>query len=445
MPVSASQPPLDDSAKLLLQRDSELTKLNLRYEKQLTQLRVLQEAILFANQIKDRQTMMKSVGELLIHRLSYDRFFVIEATDKGFLPVAGIGFDQPSFTTIVAELSQTDYRQLIVPIKSADLFVDQETAAGPSLTKLMNVRSLIISPLTNRHFRGYLGIGLEQPLESFIAQDLEFINLLVGQLNVILENIASLAAMEAKNSQLNQLDKTKTTFLSITSHQLRTPLSVIKFALTVLNSPETGPLNKEQQDLVREMVKSNNRIIGLVNNLLNIARLEQGRLVVRPEPLELNQLVQTILEEIKERITTKGIQVQVVMPKKIHFIGDHTLIYETLMNLLTNGVKYNKDKGKLIITGKQSANQVIITVQDTGIGIPAEDQARLFTQFYRSQEASSLDPEGVGLGLYTTRQFVRLHGGDIAVSSMEGVGTAFTVVLPIGGPPVNGAQAVTSS
>ena len=105
------------------------------------------------------------------------------------------------------------------------------------------------------------------------------------------------------------------------------------------------------------------------------------------------------------------------------------------MNLLTNGIKYNKDGGRLIVNAINNGQRIIITVQDTGMGIAPDDQRRMFTEFYRSEEAMTVDPGGVGLGLYVTRQFIRLHGGEIGLSSVVGQGTIFTISLPL--PPAN--------
>ncbi len=424
---------LDASAKLLVRRDLEMSELNHRYEQQLMEFAVLQEATLLGNQTRDRQQMFDAIGNILIKRLNYDRFFVLSVSpDKRSVGAEfGLGFHGPSFEDFVKILNQQSLASPLIKAAEGILLNTGDQGLGDQVSSVINAQSLALVPIRTPHFAGLLGAVMEQQLESFKPHDLEFIKLLASQLAVIMENIDSFLQLRQQNEELRQLDKAKTTFLSIASHQLRTPLSVMKFALSIINNPKTGSLNKDQQDLVNEMQKSNRRIISLVNRLLNITRLEQGRLMIKPEPIKLAELVQAIVQELREYVARKEVQLTVNIPNDLVFEGDKLLIYETFMNLISNGIKYNKQKGKLVITAKIEGDRVIAHVQDTGIGIPDEDRPRLFTQFYRSEGATIIDPEGVGLGLYTTRQFIRLHGGELVVASQLGRGTAFTLAVPV--------------
>lgn len=431
---------LQQSAKVLLRRDFELAEINERYDRQLIEFNVMQEAILLANQLKDRRQMFEKVGGLLTGHLNYDRFFIIEQTDNGYKPLVAVGFDDRPFESKFELLVNTNALPTLFGEQPFWLFQPSDDALANEVISILNVSSVAIVHLQTPRFRALLGVAMDQPLDALNKEDINFLILMVSQLNVIVDNIDNYNQLARQNEELRLLDKAKTTFLSIASHQLRTPLSVMKFAISHLNKATTGILNPKQKEMVDEMGKSNSRIINLVNNLLNITRMEQGRLTLQPEPIQLHDLMQTIVEEQKNKIAEKRVQVSIDIPDIISLEGDKILIQESLTNLISNGVKYNRDGGLLIVKAQSMNDWVTITVGDTGIGVPREEQVRLFTQFFRSQQAQVIDPEGVGLGLYTTKQFIKLHGGDIMMNSIAGQGTTFAVRLPVRQPKVQAAE-----
>jgi signal transduction histidine kinase len=425
---------LENSAKILLQRDFELSEMNERYDRQLIEFSVMQEAILLASQIKDRRQMFEKVGSLLTGHLEYDRYFIVEQVGGQFQPLVSFGFDDSPFEAKFETLKTTNVINRLFKEQPFWLFQPTDDALANEVISILNVSSAAIVQLQSSNFRGILGVAMAQPLDILEKEDINFLMLLVGQLNAIVENIDSFNLLAKQNEELRLLDKAKTTFLSIASHQLRTPLSVMKFALSHLAKPQTGPLNDDQKEIVEEMNKSNVRIINLVNNLLNITRLEQNRLDIEPEMIALRSLVEEVVREQQDAIQLQQVRVTIDVPEILSFEADKALIRETLVNLVSNGVKYNKLGGLLVISAKHMGENLILTVGDTGIGITKEEQPRLFAQFFRAQQAQSIDPQGVGLGLYTVREFIKLHHGQIAVNSIEGQGTTFSILLPMKQP-----------
>lgn len=421
---------LENSAKILLRRDFELSEMNDLYDRQLIEFNVMQEAILLANQLKERRQMFEKVGDLLTGHLDYDRFFIIEQIGEQYQPVVALGFDDRPFESKFETLQSTGALQRLFKEQPFWLFLPNEDDLSNEVISILNVSSVAIVQLQTKQFRAILGVAMAQPLDALDKQHINFLMLLVGQLNVIVDNIDSYNQLQKQNEELRLLDKAKTTFLSIASHQLRTPLSVLKFAISHLSKPQTGPLNTNQQDIVTEMGKSTTRLSNLVNNLLNITRLEQNRLDIQAETITLRTLVDEIVAEQQEAIQQKKVKVTIDIPDILTFEADKSLIRETLVNLVSNGVKYNREGGLLAVSAKQMADNILITVGDTGIGMSKEEQSRLFTQFFRSQQAQTIDPQGVGLGLYAAREFIRLHGGQIAVNSIQGQGTTFSIQLP---------------
>lgn len=425
---------LENSAKLLLRRDFELAEMNHRYDRQLIEFNVLQEAILLANQLKDRRQMFEKVGGLLTGHLDYDRFFVIEQVQGQHRPVVALGFDDRPFESKFEQLRSSGSLQRLFVEQPFWLFQPTEDPLANEVISVLNVSSTVIVQLRTKSFQALLGVAMTQPLELLQKEDTNFLILLAGQLNVIVDNIDSFNQLQRQNEELRLLDKAKTTFLSIASHQLRTPLSVMKFALSHLAKPQTGPLTDDQKEIVDEMKKSNTRIVTLVNNLLNITRMEQGRLQINPQSVNLRNLVDEVVKEQQEKINEKRVRVTIDIPEILTFDADTALLREVFVNLVNNGLKYNRDDGLLVISAKQMAEKLMITIGDTGIGISKEEQPRLFTQFFRAQQAQSIDPQGVGIGLYTAREFVKAHGGQIGFNSIEGQGTTFSIVLPMQQP-----------
>ncbi len=426
----AQQKGLEQSARSLLRRNFELSQMNDRFDKQILQLKVLQESILLANQTKDVQAIFQAVGRLLLKHVNYDRFFVIQKMGEKYFPVASVGFDDAPFNEKFDRLVNNKVLVKLFGGQPSWLFEPSGDPLANEVLGALNVSSTAMMRISSSSREAILGVSMDQPIDNLNLEDVDFLFLLVGHLSAVLENIDSFNLLQAQYKELRQLDKAKTIFLSIASHQLRTPLSVMKFALSFLAGKQAGVLNDKQQEMVDEMKKSNTRLINLVNNLLSVTRIQEGKININPEPIELSSLVADILRDRQDQIAKKGIVVTQTIPSDINFNADKMLLREALANLVSNGIKYNRDGGRLVIDASQTEQQVVIHILDTGIGIPKEEIDRLFTAFYRSERASVVDPEGVGLGLYVTRQFIRLHGGEIVAAGEIDRGMAFTIVLP---------------
>ncbi len=391
---------------------------------------VLNECLYAANQIRDTRELFTTIGQLLKTKLSYDRFFVIQLFADGASPLISVGFEDRPFEAKFSQLEESGLLHELFYKRSTWLLKNKSDQFGKQVTDLFGVGSLALSQIGTEHLRAMVGVIKDSPDHELTDEDLQFMRFLTHHLGQIIENNEAYNRLNQQIIELKQLDQAKTTFLSIASHQLRTPLSVFRFALSFLKKPQNGSLTPKQQQIVDEMTQSNIRLINLVNNLLNITRLEQGRLQVHAESFSLAELIKSVLEEVQPKINEKQIKVSANIPDIITLNADRMLIRESMMNLITNGVKYNRPGGELNITVNNSGNDILISVADTGIGISKSDQERLFSQFFRAQQAQTIDPEGVGLGLYTTRQFIQLHGGTITMQSVPEHGTTFTISLP---------------
>ncbi len=243
--------------------------------------------------------------------------------------------------------------------------------------------------------------------------------------------------LQEMNKKLIDIDKVKTEFVSIASHQLRTPLSAIRWYIEELYNEELGKLNKIQKNYLGDMMETSNTIIRLVNNLLNISRLEESRLNITPKPTVLANLIKTVISEQLASNVKKGRKILFVEPKiKLPKIKiDPTLIRQVLSNLISNAVKYSfgKEKCKVIVTLKKNDTEAIIAIEDFGVGIPKKYQNRVFDKFVRAENVVKGETEGSGLGLYFCKKIIEVSGGKIWFKSQVNKGTKFFINLPLSG------------
>ncbi|MFA5431319.1 MAG: ATP-binding protein [Candidatus Paceibacterota bacterium] len=229
------------------------------------------------------------------------------------------------------------------------------------------------------------------------------------------------------------VERMKTEFVSIAAHQLRTPLSAIKWTLRMVLDGDTGKLNSEQKDLLEKTYVSNERMISLINDLLNVSRIEEGRFLYRQELANLENVVLTIIDNSQELLKMKKMKLIFDKPKELlpQVSIDKEKMGLAIQNLLENAVKYTPEGGKITITLVKIDNNIIFKIKDTGVGIPSDQHERIFTKFFRGENVIRMETEGSGLGLYTTRNIIDAHKGKISFDSKEGEGTTFTFNIPI--------------
>ncbi len=229
-----------------------------------------------------------------------------------------------------------------------------------------------------------------------------------------------------------RINRLKTEFVSIAAHQLRTPLSAIKWAIKMILDGDTGKINEDQRDLLKKGFESNERMIKLVNDMLNVSRIEEGRLEYNFEKENFKETYKTVVGSLKNKIKEKNVNFDIKEPQKIPYVYiDREKIRLVLQNLLENAVKYTPENGKITLEIKKNKKNLVIRIKDNGVGIPKKDQEKLFSKFFRAENVIKMQTDGNGLGLFIAKNVVKKHGGDIECNSEEGRGTEFIIHLPL--------------
>ena len=230
------------------------------------------------------------------------------------------------------------------------------------------------------------------------------------------------------------VDKEKTEFVSLASHQLRTPLSAVNWYAEMLLSGDAGKLNKSQKEYIQEVYNGNQRMVALVNHLLNVSRLELGTFSVSPESIDIIKAAEDAVSEQKQSLKQKKIKLVKEFPEKsFKMSADDKLLHMIFQNLLSNAVKYTDEGGKIIFRIKKNTRGIFFEFEDNGWGIPESQQDQIFKKLFRADNVKEQDTEGTGLGLYIVKSIVESTGGKISFKSKEGEGTTFTVRFPSGG------------
>jgi PAS domain S-box-containing protein len=229
----------------------------------------------------------------------------------------------------------------------------------------------------------------------------------------------------------------KTDFVSIASHQLRTPLTGLRWYASTLADGNAGPLNPKQQELLSEIERCIVQMVALVDDLLDVARLDQGTLKLDRVPLALADLVAGVVHRLEPK--AQKYRVSLIMDEGVRSTplvhADQARLSEVLFNLVDNAIRYTPELGSVRIMARQEGREVVIAVSDTGVGIPESERSKLFNKFSRIENPLSGRERGTGLGLYFAKGVVEKHGGRIWVQSVTGNGSTFFVSLPLWNPP----------
>ena len=291
------------------------------------------------------------------------------------------------------------------PSECRDLF---RVGGGRGVWATINVRHRIF---------GGIAVATDDPLRVFTEHDMNF--------------VASIAYVIGSVIEREELDRLKSEFVSTVSHELRTPLASVLGFLELLRSGEAGDVSSQQAHMLDVIARNGARLLALVQDLLTASRIDAGTLKLTTAPVDVGVLVESAMQAVASTLAGRDLRVAVDVEGDLDSIdGDAEHLERTLVNLLVNAVKFTPDSGSIAVRARRTGASVEITVTDTGIGIPEDEQPHLFERFFRASTARDAAIQGTGLGLSIVKSIVEAHGGAVRIDSTAGAGTNVTLTLP---------------
>ncbi len=235
------------------------------------------------------------------------------------------------------------------------------------------------------------------------------------------------------NEQLRELDQMKSDFISVATHQMRTPLSGIRWTLSMMLKGDLGVLTDAQKDFMTKAYDSNERMIALINDMLISHRLDSGKFVVTDEATYAVDLIESVFSDVTPAAIRRKVKLSFVHPEEkyppVKIAPEH--LRAVTQNLLENAIKYSRPEGTVTVSLSQHEGMMQISVADQGIGIPANQQDKVFSRFFRAPNAVKMETDGTGLGLFIIKSIVEKHLGKVRFETTENVGTTFYIELPV--------------
>lgn len=256
----------------------------------------------------------------------------------------------------------------------------------------------------------------------------------VRELNAHLQQRIDHATQELRetNDKLRKLDETKDEFISMASHQLRTPLTSIKGYLSMVLEGDMGKINPAQQKVLSEAYSSSERMVRLIGDFLNVSRLQTGKFVIDSHPTDLTKLIDEEVDAMQRLAESHGMTLVYKRPRKFPILNvDADKLRQVIMNFIDNAIYYSRPNSTIVIKAYVEHDDAIVEVHDQGIGVPEAEQAQLFTKFFRAENARRQRPDGTGVGLFLARKVVTAQSGEVVFSSRQGKGSVFGFRLPI--------------
>ena len=374
------------------------------------------------------------VCESLVYQVGWDSAFVVS------LKVNRLRIHASHGATQLQEGSVKDY--LAVNREFSEAYAGKQTistfhSSSPSslaLRSLFHTDEVAAVPiLFGERIYGYIVVCSHTMRTSTRAlQDLDFLSVVAAQVGHAVQKSSVFKDLEDQNTKLRELDELKNSFISITSHQLRTPLSIVKWILSILQTDSAITPLPNQLKMIEQAYSSNERLIHVVNDLLNISRIQEGRLPYSPQLTDISVMLHDLCTSTAKAAELQLIHITCDISSELPLCEvDPLLFKESLQNVLDNAIDYNVPHGWINIKAQVVKSTIYISISNSGQGIQPKDQAKIFNQFYRAPDAVKMHPNGNGLGLYLAQAIARQHGGDIMCESTYGKEISFTVVVPI--------------
>ena len=337
----------------------------------------------------------------------------------------------------VWQTSDTGVQHMVIShYSAADVarFFGCSEAVAKKLRERVPIKSIYVVKLVARErVVGLMVAGFFHELASISPRETQLLERLSESVGIAIdnrllyeENRRVLLQLQRSNTKLKALDETKDDFISMASHQLRTPLTSVKGYLSMVLEGDAGKINETQAKMLGQAYISSQRMVYLIADLLNVSRLKTGKFIIEAAPTDLSKMIEEELGQLKETAAVRDLTLSYDKPKEFPLLMlDETKTRQVIMNFVDNAIYYTPGGGHITVKLVDTGPMVELRVEDDGIGVPKAEQHHLFTKFYRAGNARKARPDGTGLGLFMAKKVVSAQGGAIIFDSKEGKGSTF--------------------
>lgn len=394
----------------------------------------------------DLNLLLRSVNTLLSGALkpTYMGIELKEMVGKGQRFVGTEKVEIPLDEILTLRRNTSHSRQSVI---ATDLLDSEDSREFKQLLQRYDIAVLVrLAPHVKRDTEGlgYLILGPKHSGNMYSGQDLRVLDTVANELILAIQNALRFEEIQGfnrtlqgkvtdatrqlrnTNEKLRTLDTTKDEFITMASHQLRTPLTSVKGYLSMVLEGDAGKITAQQRQLLNQSYQSAQRMVFLISDLLNLSRLNTGKFVIESSPVDLREVVQAEIGQVAETAKSREVALAYENPASFpKLMLDETKIHQVVMNFIDNAIYYTPAGGSITVSLTETPTTVEYRVKDTGIGVPRAVQHRLFSKFYRADNARRARPDGTGLGLFMAKKVIAAQGGAIIFESEEGKGSTF--------------------
>ncbi len=444
---------LDEQAKLIVKTDLELNKTQEELDRRLGGLESLQKLSRKVNMTLDENDIFQRIDQNLIIEIGFSRCAIFTYNEEGKLfSRVNIGTDPAKLEKAILQIEAD--AQFITALKDGASFSSMSASQKVKsfIVQLFDTEHFILTPLfIQRKLAGILFVGNRYNAPGVTEGDKELILILAGQIAQSIEN-AQLFEQVYRSSQMlemkvnertrelshalkevEEVSKKKSEFISAVSHELRTPLTSIKGYASILITGKVGEIPEPVKERLAKINTHSDNLVKLINDLLDIARIESGRVEMKTASQPIRPMLDNIADLLTPQLKDKNLQLRLNVPAdspEIEF--DHTQVERVFINLIGNAIKFTPPGGSITVNAitHWDRQRILFEVADTGIGMKKEDLNKIFNEFFRVENEINMSVKGTGLGLSLAKNIVEAHGGKIWVTSEPGSGTTFHFTLP---------------
>ena len=442
---------LDEQAKLIVRTDLELNKAQEELDKRLNGLDALQKTSRLISTTLDENEIFKRLDQSLIVDLGFEKNLIcIYDKNQALKCRLNVGFSPEDVQFVVASLEKE--KSLIQALKEGGDEGEDPIGrqAKESIIRIFDVQHFVLTPiLTQDNISGILFVGNRSNTSAITEGDEELVSVLANQIGQALENARlfeqAYGASQALESKVRErtkqlasaleevelINKTKSEFISAVSHELRTPLTSIKGYASLLITGKLGAVPEAVKERLEKINAHSDNLVKMVNNLLDIARIESGRVEMKMEKCDITAIIETARDLLTPQMRGKNLQWKTDIAAGVPELTlDKHQAERIFINLISNAIKFTPEKGTITVRVRHDPHAAAIEVSDTGIGVSKEDLNKLFDEFYRVDNEINQNVKGTGLGLSLVKKIVDAHKGKIRVTSELNQGTTFHFTLP---------------